>query len=117
MAVHLDLPDLSVLPPLPGDTAVNLYRVAQEALANVAKHAGAQQVSICLANEGTELRLTIADDGRGFNPPGEIGELTASGHFGLVGLRERVNLIGGKLSLDSAPGRGTRIRVEWRPHT
>lgn len=117
VAVHLDLPDLSALPPLPGDTAVNLYRVAQEALANVAKHAGAQQVNICLENEGTELRLTIADDGRGFNPPGEIGELTASGHFGLVGLRERVNLIGGKLSLDSAPGRGTRLRVEWRPRT
>lgn len=117
VAVHLDLPDLSALPPLPGDTAVNLYRVAQEALANVAKHAGAQQVSICLANEGTGLRLTLEDDGCGFDPPGEIGELTASGHFGLVGLRERVNLIGGILSLDSAPGRGTRIRVEWWPRT
>lgn len=117
VAVHLDLPDLAALPPLPGDTAVNLYRVVQEALTNVAKHAGARQVSLCLVNEEAALRLTIEDDGRGFNPPGEIGELTTSGHFGLVGLRERVNLIGGQLSLDSAPGRGTRLQVEWQPHT
>lgn len=115
VAAHLALPELSVLPTLPGDTAVNLYRVAQEALANVAKHAGAQQVSVSLATEEDGVRLIIEDDGCGFNLPGEIGDLTASGHFGLVGLRERVNLIGGKLSLDSAPGRGTRLQVEWRP--
>lgn len=115
VAAHLALPELSALPTLPGDTAVNLYRVAQEALANVAKHAGAQQVSVSLATEEDGVRLIIEDDGCGFNLPGEIGDLTASGHFGLVGLRERVNLIGGKLSLDSAPGRGTRLQVEWRP--
>lgn len=115
VAVHLDLPDLSALPPLPGDTAVNLYRVAQEALANAARHAGASRVNICLAGREDGIRLIVEDDGRGFNPPGEIGELTSSGHFGLVGLRERVNLIGGKLNLDSVPGRGTRIQVEWRP--
>ncbi len=115
VTVRLDLPELSALPALPGDTAVNLYRVAQEALANIARHAGAQKANISLATEGAGVKLTIEDDGRGFNLPAEIGNLTASGHFGLVGLRERVNLIGGKLSLDSAPGRGTRIRVEWRP--
>ncbi|HAE59257.1 MAG TPA: hypothetical protein DCG54_07055 [Anaerolineae bacterium] len=115
VAVRLDVPSqAAALPPLPGDTAVNLYRVAQEALANVARHAGASQVNICLAGKEDGVRMAIEDDGRGFNLPGEIGELTASGHFGLVGLRERINLIGGKLSLDSAPGRGTRIQVEWR---
>ncbi len=115
VTVHLDLPELSALPTLPGDTAVNLYRVAQEALANVARHAGAQKAYLSLVTDGTGVRLTIEDDGRGFNLPAEIGDLTASGHFGLVGLRERVNLIGGKLSLDSAPGRGTHLQVEWRP--
>jgi signal transduction histidine kinase len=115
IAVRLDLPADSVaLPPLPGDMSVNLYRVAQEALANVAKHAQAKRVDICILSQAGGFRMTIEDDGCGFDLPQEIGELTSSGHFGLVGLRERVNLIGGKLSLDSAPGRGTRIQVEWR---
>ncbi|MBI4771837.1 MAG: hypothetical protein HY784_15845 [Chloroflexi bacterium] len=113
VAVHLDLPPNAALQSLPGDVAVNLYRVAQEALANVAKHAQAGRVDIRLAGEDNGLSMTIEDDGRGFAMPGDIGDLTAQGHFGLVGLRERVNLIGGTLSLQSAPGQGTRIRVEW----
>jgi signal transduction histidine kinase len=115
VTAHLDLPPTAALPSLPGDTAVNLYRVAQEALANIAKHAQAGRVEIHLAGEGDGLRMTIQDNGRGFALPGDIGELAAQGHFGLVGLRERVNLIGGTLSLQSVPSRGTRIRVEWRP--
>ncbi len=115
VAVRLDLPADSVaLPPLPGDMSVNLYRVAQEALANVAKHARAKRVDICIMSQAGGFCMTIEDDGCGFDLPQEIGELISSGHFGLVGLRERVNLVGGKLSLDSAPGRGTRIQVEWR---
>ncbi len=115
VAVHLDLPPNTALQSLPGDVAVNLYRVAQEALANVAKHAQASRVDIHLVKDGNGLSMTIEDDGRGFAMPGDIGDLTAQGHFGLVGLRERVNLIGGHLTLQSTPGRGTRIRVEWRP--
>ena len=115
VAVHLDLPPNAALQSLPGDVAVNLYRVAQEALANVAKHAQAGRVDIRLVSNDDGLSMTIEDDGRGFTMPGDIGDLTAQGHFGLVGLRERVNLIGGTLSLQSAPGQGTRIRVEWRP--
>ena len=115
VAVHLDLPPNAALQSLPGDAAVNLYRVAQEALANVAKHAWARRVNIRLADEADGLVMLIEDDGRGFTPPGDINDLAAQGHFGLVGLRERVNLIGGHLSLQSAPGQGMRIRVEWRP--
>ncbi|MBU2611854.1 MAG: hypothetical protein KJ606_13050 [Chloroflexi bacterium] len=116
VAVHLDLPPhAAVLPSLPGDVAVNLYRVAQEALSNVARHAQASRVDIRLVKDGNGLSMTIADNGRGFLVPGDISDLTSQGHFGLVGLRERVNLIGGTLSLQSAPGQGTRIRVEWRP--
>jgi len=115
VAIRLDLPPHgAALPSLPGDVSVNLYRVAQEALSNAAKHAQARQVTIRLANEGGIVSMTIEDDGRGFALPGDLNDLAAQGHFGLAGLRERVNLIGGNLTLESAPGRGTRIRVEWR---
>jgi signal transduction histidine kinase len=116
VAVNLDLPPHDdALPPMPGDMAVNLYRVAQEALANVAKHAQANRVEIRLARDGNGMGMDIEDDGRGFAMPDDIGDLISQGHFGLAGLRERVNLIGGTLSLRSAPGQGTRIHVQWRP--
>ena len=113
--VNLDLPPNSALPSLPGDVAVNLFRVVQEALTNIAKHAQARQVDIQLIGEGGALSMIILDDGCGFALPGDIEDLVAQGHFGLVGLRERVNLIGGKLSLQSEPGQGTRLLVEWQP--
>ncbi|MDI6768649.1 MAG: histidine kinase [Anaerolineales bacterium] len=115
VTVALDLPENSALQSLPGDVAVNLYRVAQESLSNVARHAHAGQVTIRLVREGNGLRMDIEDDGRGFAMPDNLDALAAQGHFGLVGLRERVNLIGGSLNLQSVPGQGTRIRVEWRP--
>lgn len=111
----LNLPSNATFPSLPGDVSVNLYRVAQEALTNIAKHAQARRVDIRLAAEGDGLSMTIADDGRGFALPGEMDALIAEGHFGLVGLRERVNLIGGTLRLQSVPGQGTQLGVEWRP--
>jgi signal transduction histidine kinase len=95
--------------------AVNLFRVVQEALTNISKHSQARQVDIQLMGEGGDLSMTILDDGCGFALPGDIEDLVALGHFGLVGLRERVNLIGGKLSLQSEPGQGTRLLVEWQP--
>jgi signal transduction histidine kinase len=115
VAVCLNLPPNAALRTLPGDVAVNLYRVAQEALSNIARHAQAERADIQLAGEEDGLSMTIADDGQGFTMPGDIGDLTTQGHFGLVGLRERVNLIGGSLDLHSSPGQGTRIRVDWRP--
>lgn len=114
-ALQLNLPPNAALQSLPGDVAVNLYRVAQEALANVAKHARAKRVGISLVENNDGLDLTIEDDGRGFLPPSDINDLAAQGHFGLVGLRERVHLIGGTLDLRSSPAQGTRILVEWRP--
>jgi signal transduction histidine kinase len=112
---HLDLPSNSTFQSLPGDVSVNLYRVAQEALTNIAKHAQARRVDIQLEAEGDGLSMTLTDDGRGFDLPGEMDALIAEGHFGLVGLRERVNLIGGTFHLQSAPGHGTRLRVDWQP--
>jgi signal transduction histidine kinase len=83
-----------------------LYRVAQEALHNVAKHAQATQVELRLAVEDGRLTLTIRDDGQGFDPTGDF-----PGHLGLRSMRERLETVGGEFHLHSAPGQGTMIRA------
>ena len=99
---------------LPGETAVNLYRVVQEALSNVARHAAARSVTVQLAWDGSRLLLTLCDDGQGFDVPTALHSLVAQGHFGLAGIQERVELIGGALTVKSAPGQGTTVRVVWQ---
>ena len=84
-----------------------LYRVAQEALNNVLKHAHAARVTVRLAVFGGNTTLVIADDGVGFDP-----SLHAADGFGLPGMRERVERLGGKLIIESSPGAGTRVQVE-----
>ena len=96
---------------LPDDVTVNLYRIVQEALHNIGKHARASHVSVSLEKDDSTLKLCIVDDGAGFAVPETYRDLTQGGHFGLVGMRERVNLIGGQWSLESSPGTGTRIEI------
>ena len=83
-----------------------LYRIAQEALTNACKHSKSKLVTVTLAQEGQEVRLEVQDWGVGFDPT-----IVEKGHFGLEGIRERVRLLGGQLVIDTAPGRGTLIRV------
>lgn len=111
--VILDLPSDAQLRSLPGEVTVNLFRVVQEALSNVAHHAYARQVTLVLICEANSLTLTVCDDGQGFVPPTKAYDLTVQGHFGLVGMQERMALIGGMLTIDSAPGRGTAVNVVW----
>jgi signal transduction histidine kinase len=111
LETHLDLPEDASLRKLSGEAAVNLYRVAQEALSNVARHAAARQVTLSLAWKTGQLEMTVQDDGKGFTLPGTSDALTADGHYGLVGMQERVGLIGGHLAIEAAPGQGTLIRV------
>jgi two-component system nitrate/nitrite sensor histidine kinase NarX len=91
------------------DVQVALYRVAQEALNNVARHAGATRVEVRLSSNGSGVSLTISDDGRGFDP-GEI----AADHFGLCIMRERADAVGASLRVESHPGQGTQVQVAWR---
>jgi signal transduction histidine kinase len=94
---------------LPPEAEIALFRVAQEALTNVRKHTGpGVRVRVRLAAAGGLVRLTVQDWGRGFAPapPGAAGE-----HVGLVGMRERLALLGGALTVRSAPGRGTTVRA------
>jgi signal transduction histidine kinase len=83
-----------------------LFRIAQEAIANIVQHAGASQATIALKSENGHLYLLVADDGCGFDPA-EIGQQ----RLGLLGMAERAALIQGGFDLDTAPGRGTRVRV------
>ncbi|MBA3548728.1 MAG: PAS domain S-box protein [Nannocystis sp.] len=97
-----DLPD-----DIAGDTAATLYRIAQEALRNISKHASTGPVRIELGDEGGELRLTIADSGPGFDHAAVRGR----GGLGIISMQERARLVGGSLSLRSRPGEGTIIDV------
>ncbi|MFO2462248.1 PAS domain S-box protein [Pseudomonas sp. 15FMM2] len=94
------------LPMLSDGKAIGLFRILQEALTNVMRHAQAHTVELTLIVEGSDLRLSISDDGVGFVPaPGRPVS------FGLVGMRERVLIMGGQLFLDSEPGEGTTLSV------
>jgi len=94
------------LPVLSDAKAIGLFRILQEALTNVMRHAQAHTVELTLALDGNELCLTISDDGVGF--VAAAGRPTS---FGVVGMRERVLIMGGQLSLESEPGEGTTLIV------
>lgn len=91
---------------LPGETQIALFRVVQEALTNVARHSGASQVSVVVSRHNHRIRVVVEDDGRGFDPG------TPSGRLGLRGIRERVELLGGDLRIESAVGAGTAVIVD-----
>jgi len=94
-----------------GDQAITCFRVVQEALTNVVRHARAHQVWIDLSRTESALELTVRDDGVGFDASRTLAQAAGQGHLGLLGMRERVEILGGSVVVDSAPGRGTRIRV------
>src|SRR5215213_1216372 len=98
---------------LPAEVQVAIYRVCQEALNNVAKHAEASLVEIDLKHEENAITLSLRDDGRGFDP-----EQTASGHYGLSMMQERAEGVDARLSITSQPGHGTELTIRWAqtPH-
>lgn len=91
-----------------------LFRVAQEALSNVFKHAHATKVKIEFTTTPETLCMEITDNGRGFSPEEKLKGQKRSGRLGLLGMQERLRLVGGTFAIDSSPGRGTRVRVELR---
>jgi signal transduction histidine kinase len=99
-AVQSSLPDER----LPPDIETALYRLVQEALTNVVKHAGAENVSIVLTSRDGGISAVVEDDGRGFGP-----EDARADALGLVGMRERLALVGGTLAVESTPGEGTAL--------
>jgi PAS domain S-box-containing protein len=96
---------------VPDPQATTIFRVLQESLTNIAKHADARHVEVTLEKDREHMTLAVSDDGRGFSP--DAPRKPAS--FGLLGLRERAALLGGEVSIDSAPGRGTIVEMRL-PH-
>jgi signal transduction histidine kinase len=97
-------PQLSGVPP---DIEHQLYRVAEEALNNVVRHARARHMGLALERTATALMLTIRDDGSGF----DSSQAPSNGHYGLVGMKERAALINASLQIQSQPGRGTIVQL------
>lgn len=106
------LPEVRLAPEL--ETAC--FRIAQEALTNVMRHAQAKRVAIELHHEGDALVMTVQDDGRGFDVAAVRARANAGGSVGVLGMQERAALLGGRLEIESAPGGGTtlRARLPWR---
>jgi signal transduction histidine kinase len=93
---------------LPEDLEPELYSIAQEAMNNALRHGNARSVELSVHHSGDRILLEVRDDGAGF----DAGTLQSTGGMGIRGMRERAHTLGGQLQIDSAPGEGTRVRVE-----
>ena len=109
-AMRIEVETTGATDSLPEITEENLLRIGQEAITNAVKHSGAQTVKIRLELNPRRVVLLIKDDGKGFVPETCAGP--KDGHFGLLGIRERTERLGGQIWIASTPGDGTSIRVE-----
>jgi signal transduction histidine kinase len=106
--VPVSLVASGALPPMPAAVHLALYRIAQEALNNAARHAHASQITVHLRGEPDLVEVLVRDDGRGFDPA-----RVADGHLGLGIMRERAASVGATMTIDSQTGQGTRVAVVW----
>src|SRR5260221_754617 len=110
LPVRLSLPEDAIQ--LPPTSAIAVYRVVQEALTNIARHAGASAIQVDVAIAGNVLIVDVHDDGQGFVPDAILRHRTSTGQgVGLVGMQERARLGRGQLTISSAPGKGTTVQI------
>jgi signal transduction histidine kinase len=95
----------TMIPPLSQDTSINVFRIFQESLSNVMRHAGATSVTVALAKPGQQLVMQITDNGTGIREH----EISAHTSFGILGMEERARLCGGAITIKGIPGNGTTI--------
>jgi two-component system sensor histidine kinase UhpB len=96
---------------LPAEVETALYRIAQETLTNVLKHAAAKAVSLVIRRESSGVHLTVEDDGRGFDSDALLQAPGTGKGLGLLDIRERAALLNGSVTLESKPGSGTTVHV------
>ena len=111
--IQIDVTDIDRA--LTPEIQIVLFRIAQEALNNIRKHAKASNVIIRVEGGDNNIMMTVTDDGQGFEAPGKIEGMVSVGRLGLMGMHERARLLNGKLQIKSAPGKGTEItvRLPW----
>jgi signal transduction histidine kinase len=97
---------------LPEETELVLFRITQEALRNVWRHSGANQAEITIEFDDSKTKISISDNGKGFEPPEKIDDLAKNGKLGLAGMQERAQLLGGSIKVVSEVGKGSIITVE-----
>jgi len=100
------------IPPLPPETQLVLFRIVQEALNNIQRHSGASEAHVAVKCQGNEVKMTISDNGKGFELPRQLSDFAGQGKLGLTGMAERAHLIGGELEVGSQVGKGTKIMVK-----
>jgi signal transduction histidine kinase len=110
--ISLDLLIHLIQERLPDDVETALYRIIQEALTNIARHAGARNVSVLVEQRGGMVITVVEDDGIGFDVEQMIGSNENYSHLGLVGIRERAELLGGGITIESTPHQGTSLFIE-----
>lgn len=101
-----------IIPALPPETQLVLFRIAQEALNNIHRHSEASEANITLEYQEDAVRMTISDNGKGFELPRWLSDFAAQGKLGLTGMAERVQLVGGEIEITSQIGKGTKIIVK-----
>jgi two-component system sensor histidine kinase UhpB len=109
--IHVDFRVEGTPEGLPADMEVAIYRILQEALNNVKKHAHATEVTVLAQFAEKQIRLTVEDDGCGFTVPDSITDFASSGSFGVMGLQERAHLFGGNIEVESQLDKGTLVRL------
>ncbi|HEY77525.1 MAG TPA: PAS domain S-box protein [Dehalococcoidia bacterium] len=110
IATHVDVTGTKHT--LPMETQLLLFRIGQEALSNIRRHSGASIATVKLEFESGKVRMTISDNGKGFELPNRTGDLAGTGKLGIIGMYERAHLVNGYIDIQSEPGRGTRVITE-----
>jgi signal transduction histidine kinase len=96
---------------LPGVVEIGLYRIVQEAITNIVRHAQATNATIELTRVADRIEILVTDDGRGFDVPAQWRAQPGGRGLGILGMQERVAVLGGEFGIESAPGRGTSVRA------
>jgi two-component system sensor histidine kinase DegS len=97
---------------LPPEAELELFRIVQEALSNIRRHSRASRVVTTVTFDEGRVRISVDDNGQGFELPGRTDDLAATGKLGLIGMHERARLLGGTLTVRSEPGKGTTVTVD-----
>src|SRR5204863_9642153 len=94
------------------ETSITAFRIVQEAVHNSLRHASPRQMTVSIRRDARRLLLSVRDEGSGFDVAEALGRASRGGHLGLLGMRERVEALGGRLDIESIAGHGTEIRAE-----